>query len=85
MLLIPCPNCGERDESEFDYGGRALPWPGLEASLQQWHRDLHLRDNPRGKIEEHWYHAGGCECWIKIKRDLVSHEITHVTTDETNS
>ncbi len=23
MLLIPCPNCGPRDETEFHYGGQA--------------------------------------------------------------
>ena len=32
MLLIPCPHCGPRDESEFDYGGRALRLPDLEVA-----------------------------------------------------
>ena len=76
MLLIPCPNCGERDESEFDYGGRAIAYPELDASLEQWHQALHLRDNPRGDIAEYWYHSSGCESWITIRRDLVTHEIS---------
>ena len=74
MLLIPCPNCGERDESEFDYGGRAISYPELSASSAEWHRVVHLRDNPQGQIEEFWYHASGCECWIRLSRDLVTHE-----------
>lgn len=75
MLLIPCPNCGERDESEFDYGGRAISYPELTASQAEWHQVIHLRENPRGEIEEYWYHAGGCECWIRLSRDLLTHEI----------
>jgi heterotetrameric sarcosine oxidase delta subunit len=75
MLLIPCPNCGERDESEFDYGGRAINYPELEAPAGDWHRALHLRDNQPDDIEELWYHAGGCECWIRLTRNLLNHEI----------
>ena len=84
MLLIPCPYCGERDESEFDYGGRAISYPELEGSSAEWHRALHLRDNQPDEIEEFWYHAGGCECWIRLRRNLLSHEINpdHSETGE---
>ena len=75
MLLIPCPNCGERDESEFDYGGRAIHYPELGAPQGDWHRALHLRDNQPDDIEEYWYHTAGCECWIRLKRNMLSHEI----------
>jgi len=75
MLLIPCPNCGKRDECEFDYGGRAIQYPELEAPPADWHRVLHLRDNQQDDIEEFWYHAAGCECWIRLRRNLLSHEI----------
>lgn len=85
MLLIPCPNCGERDESEFDYGGRALSFPDLDASAQQWHLILHLRANPPGEIDEYWYHASGCECWISIRRNLLTHEIKVADGGETST
>ncbi len=78
MLLIPCPNCGPRDESEFDYGGRAIAFPPLDASPNDWHQALHLScDNDR-RVDEHWYHAGGCECWIRVSRDLFTHEVGEV-------
>ena len=81
MLLIPCPNCGTRDESEFDYGGRAVSYPALNAAASQWHEVVHLRNNPQGEIDEYWFHAAGCESWIKINRSLVTHEITASQTE----
>ena len=78
MLLIPCPYCGPRDQSEFDYGGRVIALPGLEASAEDWHQALHLScDNDR-RVDEHWYHGAGCERWIRVSRDLYSHEISEV-------
>ena len=76
MLLIPCPNCGERCEREFSYGGRAIKYPDLNASasIQAWHEVLHLRDNSTDVIRECWYHHSGCECWIEITRNLMTHE-----------
>ncbi len=85
MLLIPCPLCGEREQTEFSYGGRAIKYPELDASvsIETWHQVLHLRDNPTGDIHEYWYHYAGCECWFEITRDLVSHEI--MTQPETGT
>lgn len=80
MLLIPCPNCGPRDESEFDYGGPAIALPTLEASTSDWHQALHLSSTTDQRIDEHWYHSAGCECWIRISRDLVTHEINDAAT-----
>jgi sarcosine oxidase subunit delta len=76
MLLIPCPHCGARDESEFDYGGRAIAFPALDATLQAWHQAVHLGCDGERTAEEYWYHAAGCERWIQVTRDLLSHEIT---------
>ena len=85
MLLIPCPHCGERDETEFNYGGRAIKYPALDesVSVETWHRVLHLRDNSQTVICELWYHNYGCECWFEITRDLVSHEISTAAKSNT--
>ena len=80
MLLIPCPNCGPRDESEFDYGGPVIALPTLEASTSDWHQALHLSGTTDQRVDEHWYHSAGCECWIRISRDLVTHEINDAAT-----
>ena len=87
MLLIPCPNCGARDESEFDYGGRAISYPKLNALPADWHQALHLHEATGDEIDEFWFHASGCECWIKVTRNLVTHRISTVkkSTEETLS
>ena len=80
MLLIPCPNCGERDEGEFNYGGSARVFPPVEkmTSVEDWHRSIHFASHEQGQVHEYWYHHGGCECWIEVKRNLHNHEIAPV-------
>jgi heterotetrameric sarcosine oxidase delta subunit len=74
MLLIPCPHCGERDESEFNYGGRVADFPELQADMSTWYRAIHLPDVNDPIVNEVWFHASGCECWIQVKRDIRTHE-----------
>ena len=74
MLLIPCPHCGTRDESEFDYGGRAIEFPGLDAATSAWHEALHLGNDSADYADEYWYHGAGCERWIQLRRNLLSHD-----------
>ena len=74
MLLIPCPNCGARDQSEFSYGGLRAPLPPLDASIGDWHTAVHLRSGEMPVREELWYHACGCERWIVVSRNLTTHE-----------
>jgi len=39
MIRIKCPYCGERDHSEFTYGGDAsIKYPSLDASDQNGQR-----------------------------------------------
>ncbi len=62
MLRIPCPFCGERDESEFHYGGEPKPRPGPAEAVDDatWGAYLHDRGNAKGPHEEIWHHLGGC-------------------------
>ena len=78
MLLIRCPWCGERDESEFSYGGEAgIVRPADPDSLDdaQWADYLFMRKNPRGKHTELWNHAHGCRRWFNDARDTVTYRI----------
>ncbi len=82
MLLIACPWCGSRDESEFTYGGDAeRPMPQLDgkadmADMAEWLAYVHRRGNPQGLHREFWHHTFGCERWLVVERDTVTHEIT---------
>ncbi len=77
MLLIPCPHCGPRDETEFVSGGEAhLVRPDPACSDAEWTDYLFLRMNPRGALNERWQHLYGCRRWFHVTRDTVTHAIT---------
>jgi sarcosine oxidase subunit delta len=78
MLLIPCPWCGRRDESEFTYGGEAhIARPAKPDALSdaKWADYLFMRTNPKGAHRERWAHTHGCGRWFNVARDTVSHDI----------
>ncbi|MDH3748519.1 MAG: sarcosine oxidase subunit delta [Gammaproteobacteria bacterium] len=79
MLLISCPYCGARAETEFSYGGEAgieRPKDPHALSDAEWADYLFMRKNPRGLHTELWIHAQGCRRWFKVERDTVSYKIT---------
>ena len=52
MLLIQCPYCGERPESEFAYGGEAHIARPTDPSVlndDQWAAFLYMRSNTKGQ------------------------------------
>lgn len=86
MLFIDCPWCGQRDESEFSYGGEAelvRPESEKEISDVEWANYLFFRKNPKGSHLEQWCHSYGCRRWFNVDRDTVSYQINAVykTTD----
>ena len=76
-MRLPCPWCGERDLSEFSYGGDAtLRRPADDAPLEEWVDYVFFRDNPRGRHHEHWQHLQGCRAWIVMERHTMTHEVS---------
>lgn len=76
MLLIHCPHCGARAQTEFTYGGdatRERPAPE-SVTAEEWLDYVYLRDNPRGPHLEWWHHVAGCRRWFKLRRDTATHE-----------
>ena len=80
MLRIECPLCGERQYTEFRYGGDAgKRRPGREvADLRAWHEYLFLFDNPKGMHREFWQHVQGCRQWLVVVRDTATDTVTEV-------
>ena len=78
MLLITCPWCGARDETEFAYGGEAdIPRPLDPAALSDadWGDYLFMKRNSEGRHRELWLHAAGCRRWFRVERNTVTYEI----------
>jgi sarcosine oxidase, subunit delta len=79
MMLITCPWCGPRDETEFHYGGEAhLAYPTDPHALSdaEWADYVFTRPNPKGRFTERWSHSAGCRRWFNVVRDTVTHEIS---------
>jgi len=79
MLLIECPWCGPRDESEFSYAGEAhiaRPLETVKLSDEVWADYLFMRKNPKGLHREQWSHAAGCRRYFNVERDTVTYKIS---------
>lgn len=88
MFLINCPWCGDRDESEFSYGGEGgISRPANPEALtdEQWADYLFMRKNPRGRHVELWNHAQGCRRWFNAERDTVTYAIASTAAIEAPS
>lgn len=77
MLVISCPWCGPRDESEFSYGGEAHIVRPLDPDAltdEEWGDYLFHRTNTKGVMKERWVHSAGCRRWFNAERDTVTYK-----------
>jgi sarcosine oxidase subunit delta len=74
-MRIPCPYCGSRDINEFAYSGDATVTRPSGDDAEAMFDYVYLRDNPAGIHQEHWYHAAGCRAWLKVTRNVTTHEV----------
>lgn len=80
-MLIECPWCGHRDESEYTYGGEAhiaRPADPDKLSDAEWADYLYMRQNPKGVHLERWVHTHGCRRWFNAVRNTYTHVIAAV-------
>ena len=78
MLIITCPFCGPRDETEFINGGPAREQRATEPdalSDSKWIDYLLVAPNPMGPVTEEWWHVMGCSRWFYVTRHTLTHEI----------
>ncbi len=81
MFLIRCPNCGNRDMSEFGYGGEAhIERPTLSEGMSdpEWAGYVFHRTNPKGIFAERWNHQAGCRRWFNVLRNTATDDILAV-------
>lgn len=81
MLVICCPWCGPRAESEFVAGGEGgivRPTQSDEMSDVEWGDYVFMRKNLKGVLHEQWCHAAGCGQWFNALRDTVTYQV-HAT------
>ena len=78
MLLIKCPWCGDREETEFHYGGEAhIERPVEPDKLDDtlWADYLFATANTKGLFLERWVHESGCRRWFNMSRNTATNEV----------
>ena len=81
MFTINCPDCGERDQSEFSNGGEshvARPKDPDQVNDREWSEYVFVRGNPKGIYYERWVHTHGCKKWFNAVRNTSTDEILKV-------
>ncbi len=76
MLLIDCPHCGPRSETEFRYSGEAhMTRPAADCDGPTWAAYLFTRENRRGPHAERWRHIHGCGLFFNALRDTATDRV----------
>ena len=78
MLVISCPWCGPREETEFYHGGEAhikRPKSPQKLTDEAWANYLFMRSNTKGIFFERWFHQNGCRQWFNAARDTTTNKI----------
>jgi sarcosine oxidase, subunit delta len=78
MIILTCPNCGERNVAEFRFGGEYNPRPdgSTEVPRAAWADYLYLKENKLGVQKEWWYHRAGCGLWFLAERHTKTQVVT---------
>jgi heterotetrameric sarcosine oxidase delta subunit len=77
-FLLRCPNCGDRDVSEFRYGGQLLP--------AHWAKEpFRMASNLPIAQRERWYHRFGCRQWLVAERVVGTNEVLSTTSLDAHS
>ena len=75
MKLMTCPLNGERNISEFVYGGEVVDMPDpITCSEREWSAYLFIEENIKGLVKEWWMHAAS-SYWFIAERDTGTNEI----------
>jgi sarcosine oxidase subunit delta len=77
-FLLTCPNCGEREVTDFSFGGEVVPRPKSKPSERELNTYNYFRRNVAGTQREWWYHRSGCREWFQAERDTTTNEVKRV-------
>ena len=81
-FLLKCPNCGEREVTDFVCGGEVVKRPEASPSRRELGAYNYFRANRAGVQREWWYHRSGCGAGFLADRDTRTNEIRRVIGDE---
>jgi sarcosine oxidase subunit delta len=68
-FVLRCPNCGDREVTDFAYGGEISVRPRSRPTRRELNEYVYFRRNVAGVQREWWYHRSGCRAWFTAERD----------------
>ena len=75
MKLMHCPLNGQRNITEFTYGGEYHPMPNPEEStVDTWIEYIYFDKNTAGIVLEWWCHTA-TSYWFLAERNTITDEI----------
>jgi heterotetrameric sarcosine oxidase delta subunit len=74
-FLLPCPNCGVREVTDFGYGGEVTVRPAARPDRRELNAYNYFRRNVAGVQREWWFHRSGCRVWFLAERDTTTNEV----------
>ena len=75
MKRLSCPMNGERDISEFHYGGEYHSMPDPDCCPDEaWAEYVFFHENIAGRVIEWWCHVPS-NCWFLAERDTRTDEV----------
>lgn len=74
-FILRCPNCGDREVTDFGYGGEVVRRPGSRPSFRELNDYNYFRRNIAGVQREWWFHRSGCRAWFVVERDTTTNEV----------
>ena len=75
MKQLRCPLNGERNITEFAYGGEFhLPPNASSCSSSEWSEYVFFHDNTAGEVLEWWCHTASAY-WFLARRNTLTDEV----------
>jgi heterotetrameric sarcosine oxidase delta subunit len=74
-FVLSCPNCGDREVTDFQYGGEVVPRPRERPERRALAGYNYFRRNVAGVQREWWYHRAGCRTWFLAERDTTTNAV----------
>lgn len=74
-FVLSCPNCGDREVTDFQYGGEVVPRPRQRPERRELAAYNYFRRNLAGVQREWWYHRAGCRTWFLAERDTRTNAV----------
>ena len=77
-FLLTCPYCGEREVTDFSFGGEVVRRPRAKPTERELNTYNYFRRNVAGVQREWWYHRSGCREWFLAERDTTTNAVSWV-------